>query len=52
MKATVIKIEDGIITVKLLRGAIETLYKRHYDLSVGDTIKAKRQANNPYIVRR
>lgn len=52
MKATVIRIEDGIARVRVRRSSRdETLYNRHYDLKIGDIVECKRQTNNPYPVR-
>jgi len=52
MIATVASIEDGKITVRVRRNShVETLYRRHNDLSVGDRIEVKRQTNNPFLIR-
>ena len=51
MKAQVIRVSDGAVTVRVNRsGKVNDLYQRNYDLRVGDTVIVKRQVNNPYLV--
>ena len=51
MNAKVIKVSDGVVTVRVNRSSkVNDLYHRNYDLRVGDTVIVKRQVNNPYLV--
>ena len=52
MEATVTRIDDGIISVRLRRATrTQQLSKRYADLRVGDKVAVARQPNNPYLVR-
>ena len=51
MQATVTRIDDGIVTVRVRRASrSEQLHKRHTDLKVGDKVEVIRQVNNPYLL--
>ena len=52
MQATVIKNEEGIVTVRVRRSsAVNILWLHHKDLTVGDKVEVRRVVNNPYLVR-
>ena len=52
MQATVIKNEEGIVTVRVRRsGKVDRLHKRHYNLEPGMDLEVRRQVNVPYLVR-
>jgi hypothetical protein len=53
MQATVIRINEGRVEVRVRRSSrVETLSKRYDDLKVGDKVEVTRQVNNPFLVRK
>lgn len=49
MQASVIKNENGIVSVKIRRSGIMKLGKINHELIMGDIIEVKRRVNDPFL---